>query len=266
METRIAAPEISAPVREGLADAPSIRSLILDVRKKLPPALWADVPEIIEKDLLHVQLTYVPNGRLIDLGGGYSPISAVLARLGMEVTVVDTFASTKFYQQFSAQQLCDVLESFGVKLVRGDLREYDPTTVFAPASVDTVSCFGTIYYFNPRQLLDRCMRVLKPGGNLVLECTNAASLLRRVRVLLGRNNTNTFQDYFFNEMHQRFWVKGDVEALARYLELSKFHLLGRNWSLYQSRKGLPTFALKLADNALRASPGLSNDIYLIGKK
>src|SRR5215204_3452429 len=129
-------------------DAPQIRSLIREVRKKFPQALWTDVPEWIDRDVLHIQLTYIPNGKLIDLGGGYSPISAVLARLGMEVTVVDTFASTKFYEQFSAQQLCDVLESFGVKLARADLREYDPATVFEPASVDTVCCFGAIYYFN----------------------------------------------------------------------------------------------------------------------
>ena len=254
------------PSRDGLADVSRIRSMILDVRRKLPPALWTDAPQVINKDLLHVQLTYVPNGRLIDLGGGYSPTSAVLAQLGMNVTVVDTFASTKFYQQFSSQQLCDVLQSFGVKLVRADLREYDPTTVFEPASVDSVSCFGTIYYFNPRQLLDRCVRVLKPGGNLVVECNNAVSLLRRVRVLFGRNNTNTFHDYFVDDVHQRFWVKRDVQALARYLKLSEFHLLGRNWSLYQSRKELPRSALALADNALRVSPGLCNDIYLIGKK
>jgi SAM-dependent methyltransferase len=248
--------------REGSLDVARIRSLILDVRKKLPRALWTDVPQMIDKDVLHVQLTYVPNGRLIDLGGGYSPISAVLAMLGMDVTAVDTFASTKFYEQFSAQQLCDVLQSFGVKLTRADLREYEPATAFEPASVDTVSCFGTIYYFNPRQLLDRCMRVLKPG----VECNNAVSLLRRVRVLLGRNNTNMFQDYFFNDMHQRFWVKSEVAELARYLKLSEFHLLGRNWSLYQSRQGLPQSALTLADTALRTSPGLCNDIYLIGKK
>ena len=252
--------------REGSLDVARIRSLILDVRKKLPRALWTDVPQMIDKDVLHVQLTYVPNGRLIDLGGGYSPISAVLAMLGMDVTAVDTFASTKFYEQFSAQQLCDVLQSFGVKLTRADLREYEPATAFEPASVDTVSCFGTIYYFNPRQLLDRCMRVLKPGGNLVVECNNAVSLLRRVRVLLGRNNTNMFQDYFFNDMHQRFWLKSEVAELARYLKLSEFHLLGRNWSLYQSRQGLPQSALTLADTALRTSPGLCNDIYLIGKK
>jgi SAM-dependent methyltransferase len=243
-----------------------IRSLILDVRRKFPHALWTDVPEFIDKDVLHVQLTYVPNGKLIDLGGGYSPMSAVLARLGMDVTVVDTFGSTKFYEQFSAQELCDVLQSFGVKLVRADLRGYEPATLFEPASVDTVDCFGTIYFFNPRQLLDGCVRALKPGGNLVVECNNAASLLRRIRVLLGRNNTNTFQDYFFNDVHQRFWVKSDVKAMADYLKLSEWHLLGRNWSVYNSREALPKSVLTLADSVLRAFPGLCNDIYLIGKK
>jgi len=85
-------------------------------------------------------------------------------------------------------------------------------------------------------------------------------------VLLGRTNINTFQDYFFDDVHQRFWVKGDVEALSHYLKLSEFRLLGRNWSLYQSRKELPEAALALADNALRPFPSLCNDIYLIGRK
>ena len=247
-------------------DASQIRSLILEVRKKFPQALRTEVPEVIDKDVLQVQLTYVPSGKAIDLGGGYSPMSAVLARLGMEVTVVDTFASTNFYEEFSAQELCDVLQSFGVKLAKADLREYDPATIFEPNSVDTVDCFGTIFLFNPRQLLDRCMRVLKPGGNLVVEFNNGASMLNRIRVLLGRHNTETFEKYFFDDWHRRFWVKSDVQALAGYLELSEWHLLGRNWTLYQSRRGFPKSALTLADNALRPLPGLCNDIYLIGKK
>ena len=247
-------------------DSLQIRALILEVRKKFPQALWPDVPEMVDRDVLHVQLTYVPKGKLIDLGGGYSPVSAVLARLGMDVTVVDTFASTRFYEQFSASELCDVLQSFGVKLLKADLREYDPAGVFEPASVDTISCFGTLFFFNPRQLLDRCMPVLKPGGKLVVECNNAVSLLRRIRVLLGGNNTNTFHVYFFDDMHQRFWVKSDMHTLAAYLKLSKYQLLGRNWTVYQSRKGLPTSALKLADNALRVNPGLCNELYLIGTK
>ena len=110
------------------------------------------------------------------------------------------------------------------------------------------------------------MRVLKPGGNLVVEFNNGASMLNRIRVLLGRHNTETFEKYFFDDWHRRFWVKSDVQALAGYLELSEWHLLGRNWTLYQSRRGFPKSALTLADNALRPLPGLCNDIYLIGKK
>ncbi len=243
-----------------------IRSLVLDVRKQFPKALWTDVPEYIDREVLHVQLTYVPNGRLIDLGGGYSPLSAVLARLGMEVTVVDTFGSTKFYDQFSAQELCDVLQRFGVKIAKADLREYDPATMFEPASIDTVDCFGTIHFLNPRELLNGCMRVLKPGGNFVVDYVNAASLLRRIRMLLGRNDPGAFPDYFLHDVRTRAWIKSDVQALAAYLKLSEYHLLGRNWTVYQSRRRIPGAALTLADNALRPFPGLCNDIYLIGKR
>jgi len=192
-----------------------IRSLVLDVRRQFPKALWTE--EYIDREVLHVQLTYVPNGRLMDLGGGYSALSAVLARLGMDVTVVDTFGSTKFYEQFSAQELCDVLQSFGVKIAKADLRDYDPARMFEPASIDTVDCFGAIHFFNPRELLNGCMRVLKPGGNFVVDYPNAASLLRRIRLLLGRDDPQAFQYYFFHDGQTRSWIKSDVQALAAYL-------------------------------------------------
>ena len=124
-------------------DASQIRPLILNVRQKFPRPLWADVPEWIDRDVLLTQLMYVPNGKHIDLGGGYSPMSAVLAHLGMEVTVVDTFSSTKLYEQFSAHELCDILRSFGVKLVQADLREYDPATIFAAGSVSGLKEFAS---------------------------------------------------------------------------------------------------------------------------
>jgi SAM-dependent methyltransferase len=244
-------------------DRSRIRSLIVEVRQQFPRVLWSD---FLDKDVLHVEMAYVPNGRLIDLGGGYSPMSAVLARLGMDVTVVDTFASTKLYEQFSASELCDILTSFGVSLARADLREFEPATMFEPGSVDAIDCFGTILLFNPRQLLDRCVPVLRPGGKLILEFNNSVSLLRRMRVLFGRNSTDGFQDYFFRDWRPRFWVKHEVLMLAEYLKLSEWHVRGRNWTLYESRKKLPKWALRLADSTLRPFPSLCNDIYLIGRK
>ena len=247
-------------------DASQIRPLILNVRQKFPRPLWAGVPEWIDRDVLLTQLMYVPNGKLIDLGGGYSPMSAVLAHLGMEVTVVDTFSSTKLYEQFSAQELCDILRSFGVKLVQGDLREYDPATMFAAGSVDAIDCFGAINLFHPRQLLDRCMSVLKTGGKFVVEFSNGASLGRRLRLLTGRSTTDSFQKYFMDNWHTRAWTEHDVHALAEYLKLTHHSVMGRNWSLYQSWGRFPKPAARLMDEALRTMPALCNDIYLIGRK
>ena len=110
------------------------------------------------------------------------------------------------------------------------------------------------------------MSVLKPGGKLVIEYNNAASVRSRIRVLLGRNNTESFHAYFFDAVHRRFWVKGDMQAVASYLKLSEWVVLGRNWSLYQSWKQFPKPALRLADSVLQSFPGLCNDIILIGKK
>ncbi len=67
-------------------------------------------------------------------------------------------------------------------------------------------------------------------------------------------------------MHKRFWVANEVASLADYLHLTDYRLMGRNWSLYQSRKTLPNSALSAADKALRFIPALCNDIYLIGSK
>jgi SAM-dependent methyltransferase len=243
-----------------------IRNLIHEVRQKLPKALWTDIPEYIEKDILHIRLAYVPNGRVIDLGGGYSPTTAVLAKLGMDVTVVDTFASTKFYEQFSAEELCEILHGFGVKIVKQDLLQYDPTAVFPPDSVDRVVSHDTLYFFNPKTLLERCLAVMKKDGMLATNVNNAVSFLRRIRVLMGRTNTDSFDSYFFDNVHKRYWTQGDLMRLADFLHLRDVEVIGRNWSLYQSRKGTSRSLLRTADQALRNKPSLCNDIYLIGKK
>jgi SAM-dependent methyltransferase len=243
-----------------------IRNAIRDVRQTLPGALKADVQELIEREIWHVRLAFVPGGRIIDLGGGYSPVSAVLAKLGMAVTVVDTFASTKFYEQFSEAELREVLQTHGVTVVKQDLREYDPRATMPLNSVDRVISHGTLGFFNPRVLLERCLAVLKPGGMVVVDFENAVSLLRRARVVGGRTNVDAFPSYFFNGSHKRYWTAEELPTLANHLGLSDVRILGRNWTVYQSRKKLPPAVLRVADRMLRTLPGLCNDLYLTGRK
>jgi SAM-dependent methyltransferase len=247
-------------------DDDRIRALLHDVRQEFPKPLRIAVPELVGRDVWHVRLAYVPHGRVIDLGGGYSPTSVVLARLGMDVTVVDTFASTKFYEQFSEAQLREVLERHGVKVIKQDLLQYDPVACMPLNSVDSVVSHGTLGFFHPRALLEGCVAVLKPGGTVALDFDNALSLLRRIRVALGNTNVDAFDPYFFQRILKRYWTAAELPALAKHLQLAEARVVGRNWSVYQSRKHVPRLALRFADHALRAAPGLCNDIYLIGRK
>jgi hypothetical protein len=83
---------------------------------------------------------------------------------------------------------------------------------------------------------------------------------------MGKTNTDSFDSYFFDNVHKRYWTQGDLLRLADFLKLREVEILGRNWSLYQSRQGVPRPLLRAADKTLQNKPSLCNDIYLLGKK
>ena len=240
--------------------------LLEHVRGSFPSALRTNDPELKEREIFHISLVYVPNGTFLDLGGGYSPIAAVLSQLGMKVTVVDTFANTAFYKSFNVEAMCDVLRRFGVNLVTADLRCYDIDSMFKAESVDSIASFDCLYFFHPRALLENAMIALKLGGKLTISFSNALSLLKRVKVVAGRLNAELFQDYFFNGVHQKYWVKAELEQLAKHLKLREQKIMGRNWSVYQKWNSYPKPILRAVDRGLRPIPSLCNILYLVGRK
>lgn len=240
--------------------------MIEEVRGKFPPVLHADVPAMIEKDQLHVELGFVKDGVIVDLAGGYSPVSAVLSKLGCKVSVVDTFASSKAYEQFSREELLNVLRSYNVNLVETDLLQFDPTAHFGPESVDCITCYEAIFFFNPKALLERAMGALKPNGKLVINFVNAVSLPRRLKVLVGKTNFNTLTDYYDANVHHRHYVVSELTELAARHGLVVQSVFGRNWSLHQQYKHLPLSLLRIADKVLRASPAFSQSLYLVARK
>lgn len=110
------------------------------------------------------------------------------------------------------------------------------------------------------------MPVLKKDGVMAMNLNNSVSFLRRIRVLTGRTNVDLFDSYFFDNVHKRYWTQGELQQIANFLHLHDVEFLGRNWSLYHSRKNIPRSLLRMADRALRIRPSLCNDVYLVGKK
>jgi 2-polyprenyl-3-methyl-5-hydroxy-6-metoxy-1,4-benzoquinol methylase len=220
-----------------------------------------------------IALTYREGGSLVDLGGGVSAATGVLARLGMQVTVVDMLDAYYVHSSLhsSVARQAEFLEKQGVRFVQRDLTQYLLTESFAPQSLDVVSSYHVLEHLHqsPRPLLHSAMTVLKPGGNLVVEVPNAVNLLKRAKVLLGRTNYLPYAGYYESERyygHVREYCVSDLIHLARGTGLGSWRIEGRNWygRLYQV---VPSATLaRLADRILQLRPGLCAALFLVGTK
>ena len=220
-----------------------------------------------------VKLTYSRAGSLVDLGGGVSPANGFLSELGMHVTVIDLLNE---YYPFSTIESTvtnegDFLAKMGVKFVEADLTSVDLRSLFDMESIDVVASFHTLEHLHhsPKTLLESAIDILKPGGRLVIEVPNAANLVKRAKLLIGRTNYPSYSEFYKSMKwvgHIREYTAGDLEELARSLSLRGWRIEGRNWygRLYRAIGNRP--AKQVFDSLLRVRPGLCGSLFMIGQK
>lgn len=259
----LTSPEIAAP-------AESIGNWLTSNLDKF----YLSDPTPVLIDWLDYRISLVGHGDvIIDLGGGVNGVNGFLSLQGKNVTSVDLFDD--YYQWSSVKNPVldqkNYLSSLGVNFIHADLVAYDLLEHFAPESVDCVASYHTIEHLHhsPRRLLESAMRVLKPGGTLVIEVPNAANLLKRIKLLLGKTNYPNFSAYYDKDKwvgHVREYTVGDLQQLARQLKLSSYRIEGRNWygALYRNKLTSPI--AKQLDKLLQRFPGLCGSLFLIGYK
>ncbi|TAK04887.1 class I SAM-dependent methyltransferase [Patescibacteria group bacterium] len=91
--------------------------------------------------------------------------------------------------------LARVWQAEGVRVLAHDLADPFP---FPDRSFDLVTCHAAIEHFHGihKQVFAEAFRVLAPGGHFVFSTPNIASLLKRVRFVLGRSPNWDIKDYF----------------------------------------------------------------------
>lgn len=104
-------------------------------------------------------------GKVLELGCGPGKYIPILVALGYEVTAVDPIE----YPSWAKLRL----------LSKATLKSqvYAEKLPFSDASFDHVVCLGTLLYVDsPDEALSEILRVLKPGGSLVLRTVNLNNL------------------------------------------------------------------------------------------
>lgn len=213
-----------------------------------------------------IERTYVPGGRVVELGGGVACTSVVLAELGMDVHVVDNF-SRPYYGREPWTQARDLVETAGVHVHEADILESDLAFV-ADATVDRIVTFDCLEHLHhsPKRLLERCVDKLAPGGRLVIGVPNAVNLMKRMRVLVGRSNLGPVDEFYHHgdpfTGHVREWTAGELLGLARWLGLTQARVTGRNWLGYRKYRPVPVLVKFALDQLLRPLPPLCSDLFL----
>jgi SAM-dependent methyltransferase len=229
---------------------------------------------VIAINCFRAKQLYTPGGTLIDLGGGTSLINGVLARLGMNVHVVDLME--EYWSEGSGysdniRASFDFLRNQGVQFLKTDLTDCDLRQHFPLGFADRIVSNSTLEHFHrsPRRLLESAVAVLGDGGLMVIEVPNAVNLLKRIKVLFGRTNYPPYEEFYSDAHwtgHMREYSVGDLTALARLLGFDDWKIYGKNWhgALYFWIKNRPV--ARAVDKTLQLFPGLCGSLFLEARK
>jgi ubiquinone/menaquinone biosynthesis C-methylase UbiE len=146
--------------------APQWKKLYRD--RGLKPAIFA-YRQSVALEWLAQSLT-LENSDVLDVGCGAGPASVVLASQGARVKAIDTVPRMVNLTRQSAKErgLSSLIEPSV-----GDVHSLR----FADNTFDAVVAIGVVYWLHsPRRALREIMRVLKPGGRLVVSADNACRI------------------------------------------------------------------------------------------
>jgi ubiquinone/menaquinone biosynthesis C-methylase UbiE len=127
-----------------------------------------------DADAIWRLLELQPGSHVLDLACGHGRIASRLARRGARITGLD---STRLFLDLARAEAA--AEELSVDYVQGDMRALP----WPDESFDhVISWFTSFGYFDDeenRLVLREARRVLRPGGQLLIECNNLAELLPR---------------------------------------------------------------------------------------
>jgi ubiquinone/menaquinone biosynthesis C-methylase UbiE len=229
--------------------------------------------------------SYIAGKKVLDIGCGNGYGTALMAKSAKEIVGLDYDAATVAGNQSTYRSISNI------SFKQGSI----PPIPYDDGSFEVITAFQFIEHIEPRkEFLKECLRVLSPGGTLLVTTPNSKKSLAR--------NPFHVHEYTFNEMQEELsslgaafelqGLNGNESVNQYYAENGKFVRMILKWDVFKLHQRLPAGLLtkpyNLITNLMRnklkdqvsQTTGISTkdfflqkedldacwDIYLIAKK
>jgi SAM-dependent methyltransferase len=218
---------------------------------------------------------------LVDLAPGLTAFGPVAAGLGMKVTLIDDYGGGGGVDVKRRDAAMKIVHGFREKL-GVCVEEMDFLTKPLPipdASVDVITCFHSLEHWHnsPKPLFREIIRVLKPGGHLIIATPNAVNLRKRLLLPFGMTNYGALEEWYHDgdpvyRGHVREPIVRDLHRLMEWNGLKVRATYGRNFIGKASNalgfipRPLMRFIASSVGTVTRFFPTLCSDIHVVGQK
>jgi 2-polyprenyl-3-methyl-5-hydroxy-6-metoxy-1,4-benzoquinol methylase len=164
---------------------------------------------------------YLPaNGLLLDIGTGAGLIPRAMQLMGYKVYSVD-------FPQAGGTESLERLMALGITGYYAEVGH--DRLPLADESVDVIFCGNVIEHIphSPRPFLAECLRLLKPGGHLVIDTKNAVDLKTRLKMLIGISNWPAIEGVYAHELNYFHHKEYTLAELAKAVGLAGFEVVER---------------------------------------
>lgn len=206
-----------------------------------------------------------PGGRILDFGCGPCDKTAVLQSLGYRCSACDDLRDDWHGREGNTDRLAAFARECGIdfRLIR------DGAIPFDEGVFDMLMMNDVLEHLpdSPRDLLNRLLHLVKPGGLFFMTVPSAVNIRKRIAVLMGRTNLAPFEDYYWYpgntwRGHLREYTRDDTRKLAEFLALEVVELR----SCHHMLTRLPRLALPIYLALTRVFTGWRDTWLLVARK
>ncbi len=215
-------------------------------------------------------LERLPAGsKILDFGAGALDKTALLARLGFQCHACDDLADEWMLEKNHRDLVLAFAQKEGIDyqhITGGDFPGYPGDFFDALLLLDVIEH----WHHSPRDLLNRLLAFLKPGGLVVVAMPNSVNLRKRLSVIRGKTNYCSLESFYFSgesfRGHVREYTREETEKLLEYQGLEPVFSACLHTVLHKNKRVKKPWVRFLYKAITGPFPNLKDTILAIGRK